>query len=396
MRPSTLTLLFFIVFFCCVVYSAQTRSKRIAVNDIVVNQSSVSTTTLLAINSPSPGDDYPSDTPLQGATTTLVTHVPTPEHVKALYMSSWVAGTPSLRNAMVKIAETTEVNAIVIDVKDNTGVITWESRMKDLDSFIQELHSKNIYVIARIACFQDPLYVKAHPEQAVLSYRSGGVWQDRKGVPWVDTGSKEMWKYIESLGKEAYAKGFDEINLDYIRFPTDGKLSDMKFPISGTTSKPLIVGQFYYYITNAFRREGIPVSGDVFGIITTNENDVPVLGQDFHVALATFDFVAPMVYPSHYSPGTFGFAKPAEHPGGVIREALSGAIVMADEVASSTSVSSTSLRAKIRPWYQDFNMGAVYTKELVRSQIDQGESLGVYSWMLWDPANTYTIGALKP
>jgi hypothetical protein len=268
--------------------------------------------------------------------------------------------------------------------------------MRDLDAFIQELHAKHIYVIARVACFQDPLYVKAHPELAVHSRATGDVWHDRKGVPWVDTGSKDMWKYIESVGKQAYSKGFDEINLDYIRFPTDGKLSDMRFPISGTTSKPVVVGQFYHYITEAFHREGIPVSGDVFGIITTSENDVTVLGQDFRVALQTFDFVAPMVYPSHYAAGTFGYSNPAEHPGGVIHEALSGAVKIADTLASSTSASSTLLRAKIRPWYQDFNMGAVYTKELVRAQIDAGSALGVQSWMLWDPANTYTVGALKP
>lgn len=325
----------------------------------------------------------------------IVTHVRTPNQVKAVYMSSWVAGTPSVRKRILELIDTTEINAVVIDVKDNTGVITWESRMKDMDAFLAELHEKGVYVIARIACFQDPRYVEKHKEEAVYSKSTGKIWRDRKGEPWVDTGSENMWRYIEELGKESYRRGFDEINLDYIRFPTDGKLSDMRFPISGTSSKALIVSRFYWYITDAFRREGIPVSGDVFGIITTSQADTDVLGQDFAVALETFDFVAPMVYPSHYESGTFGYAKPAEHPGEVIHYALAGAVSIADEVASSTLMSTTSVRAKIRPWYQDFDMGATYTKEMVRAQIEAGYNLDINSWMLWDPANTYTASALK-
>ena len=328
----------------------------------------------------------------------VVTHITTPAHVRAIYMSSWVAGTPSIRSRLVSLIDTTELNAIVIDVKDNTGVITWDSRMRDMDAFIDELHTKNIYIIARVASFQDPHYVKLHPEEAVHSKKTGTIWKDRKGVPWVDTGSKKMWVYLENISKDAYARGFDEINLDYIRFPTDGVLPDMVFPISGERglyNKVNVVEDFYTYITGQLHKDGIPVSGDVFGIITTSKGDISVLGQDFHVALRTFDYVAPMVYPSHYAVGTFGFQNPAKFPKEVIHEALMGAIIIADEVASSTGQATSSLRAKIRPWYQDFDMGAVYTKEMVRAQIDAGEALGVNSWMLWDPSNKYTLGALK-
>lgn len=325
-------------------------------------------------------------------------HVTTPEHVKAVYMSSWVAGTPSIREKMVKLIDTTEINAIVIDVKDNTGLISWNGRIRDTESFVEELHQKNIYVIARVAVFQDPLYVLAHPDQAVKSKQTGRIWKDHKGIPWVDTGSKDMWNYTLEVSKEAYAKGFDEINLDYIRFPTDGKLSDMVFPVSGEralTDKVGIVGDFYRFITSQLRKENIPVSGDIFGIVLSTSADVPVLGQDAHVALETFDYVAPMVYPSHYSSGAFGYTNPAQYPGEVIKRAMTDAFRIADEVASSTGQATSTVRAKFRPWYQDFDMGATYTKELVRAQIDAGEALGVSSWMLWDPGNSYTIGALK-
>lgn len=328
----------------------------------------------------------------------IVIHIKTPEHVKAIYMSSWVAGSPSIRKNLVRLVDTTELNAIVIDVKDNTGLLSWDGRISDLDDFLDELHSKNIYVIARVAAFQDPLYVKEHPEQAVRSKATGGIWRDNKGVPWVDPGSQDMWKYIENVSKDSYARGFDEINLDYIRFPTDGPLSDMTFPISGERGlkdKPGIVSDFYHYITEALHQDGIPVSGDLFGIIMVTKVDIPTLGQDMHTALETFDFVSPMVYPSHFYAGTAGFQNPAAHPGEIIYFAIKKGIEIADEVASSTGQATSTIRAKYRPFYQDFDMGADYTAEMVRAQITAGEKLGIESWMLWDPANKYTLGALK-
>jgi hypothetical protein len=333
------------------------------------------------------------------STIKVVTHVKTPTHVRSIYMSSWVAGTPSIRNRLVKLIDDTELNAVVIDVKDNTGIVSWDGRVRDMNEFIEELHAKNIYVIARIASFQDPLYVKKFPEEAVHSKQTGGIWHDHKGVPWVDTGSKKMWSYIEDLSKESYARGFDEVNLDYIRFPTDGALSDMTFPVSGKggliVNKPAIVGEFYHYITDALHKDGIPVSGDLFGIIMVTNVDIPVLGQDMHTALETFDYVAPMVYPSHFYAGTAGYQKPALHPGEIINYSMKLGLEIADEVASSTKMATSTIRAKYRPWYQDFDMGGVYTAEMVRAQIDAGEKLGIMSWMLWDPANKYTPEALK-
>jgi hypothetical protein len=217
-------------------------------------------------------------------------------------------------------------------------------------------------------------------------------------VAWVDTGSQDMWKYIDNISKDAYARGFDEINLDYIRFPTDGNLRDMIFPISGArarTDKAGIVGDFYRYITSSLHKEGIPVSGDLFGIVMVTKVDIPVLGQDMHTALETFDYVSPMVYPSHFYEGTNGYKNPAEHPGEIISFAMKSGIKIADEVASSTGQATSTIRAKFRPFYQDFDMGAVYTDSMVRAQIDAGYKLGINSWMLWDPSNRYTPSALK-
>lgn len=328
-----------------------------------------------------------------------VSHLSIPEVLKAVYISSWVAGTPSVRDRILALIDETELNAIVIDVKDNTGVITWEERMKeeDLVKLIEDLHTKNVYVIGRIAVFQDPKYALAHKDHAVQK-QDGSLWKSKKGEYWVDTGSKKKWEDTLALSEQAYALGFDEINLDYIRFSTEGVKDNLVFPQSGmraVNDRVGVVSEFYAYITGELRKRGIPVSGDVFGIITTSSTDIPVLGQDLHKALEYFDYVAPMVYPSHYAPGTFGFSNPAANPGPVIYEAMLGAVRIADEVASSTGQSTSTMRAKLRPWYQDFDMGATYTAEMVRAQIEAGERLGITSWMLWDPSNKYTRGALR-
>ncbi|MEN9552367.1 MAG: hypothetical protein RI935_744 [Candidatus Parcubacteria bacterium] len=328
-----------------------------------------------------------------------VTHIKAPDTVRALYMSSWVASTPSVRARLVALIDETELNAIVIDVKDNTGTVTWDGRMKkeDLKSFIKELHAKDIYVIGRVAVFQDDAYAKKHKEES-YQRQDGSLWKSKKGEYWVDAGSKNMWDYVLSLSKEAYGMGFDEINLDYIRFSTEGYNEKLVYPISGTrgqNNRVEVVGEFYRYITDALRKEGIPVSGDLFGIITTSKTDIPVLGQDIAQALLYFDYIAPMVYPSHYAKGTFGYQNPAAHPGPVIKEAMSGALRIADGVASSTGQATSTLYKKFRPWYQDFDMGATYTADMVRAQITAGENLGINSWMLWDPSNKYTREALK-
>lgn len=333
------------------------------------------------------------------STTPPVTHITTPQEVKAIYMSSWVAGTPSVRERLIKLIDDTELNAVVIDVKDNTGVLSWDGRIRDIEGLIEELHEKNIYVIARIAVFQDPAYVQLHPEEAVTNVSTGKIWRDRKGEPWVDTGSKAMWEYVVDIGKKSHALGFDELNFDYIRFPTDGDLKSMRYPISGErglTDKRAIVKEFYSYLDAQFSPLKIPISGDLFGIIATNANETKTLGQDLGDALISFDYVALMVYPSHFYAGTAGYQNPAAYPGEIITYSTKGAVAIAVATASSTGMASSTLIAKLRPWYQDFDMGATYTKEMVRAQMEAGYKLGVTSWMLWDPANKYTPQALLP
>jgi hypothetical protein len=189
----------------------------------------------------------------------VVTHIDTPEAVKALYMTSWVASTLSIAKKVIDLVDSTEANALVIDIKDYTGNISFvsgdprlleygaeENRIKNIKEFIGELHKKNIYVIGRIAVFQDPHLVKERPDLAVkTASNKNAIWKDRKGITWLDAGSEEVWEYAVLVGEVSYAMGFDEINYDYIRFPSDGNMKDIYYPVSDGKSKPEVLKGFF-------------------------------------------------------------------------------------------------------------------------------------------------------
>lgn len=353
----------------------------------------------------------------------VATHAPTPKAVKGIYMTSWVAGSKELRDNLVKIADTTEINSIVIDIKDYTGRISFpvddpylqefnsvEKRVLDIRDFLATLHKKGIYAIGRISAFQDPHLVKLKPEWAVRRGSDGGVWKDYKGISWLDAGAKDVWRYLAAIGKEAYRDGFDEINFDYIRFPSDGNMKDISYPFSDHKPKAEVLREFFAYIEKELRPTGATLSADLFGMTTTNTDDLNI-GQLLENTLPYFDYVSPMVYPSHYPPSFMGFAKPAEKPYEVVKFSMDAAVRRT--IATTTSVAlsgqqpiSTTTKpfmykkeafssSKIRPWLQDFNLGATYTAEMVRKQIQATYDAGLDSWMIWNAGNRYTVSALE-
>lgn len=330
----------------------------------------------------------------------IVTHIATPESVKAIYMTACIASGKNSRAKLLDLMDKTEINAVVIDIKDFRGNIFFEPAnpelkaaaggdcfVKDMQAFIAELHAHNIYTIARLSTFQDLYYVKHHPEFAVHT-KSGAVWKDRKGLTFVDAASQPFWDYIISIAKDAHAIGFDEINFDYIRFPSDGDMKNISFPKSGTREKSEVINSFFTYLGQKMTAAKITTSADLFGMTTSNTDDLGI-GQILEHALENFDYVAPMVYPSHYPKGFMGFKNPNSHPFEVIEYAMGKAVARA--VAASTTPE------KLRPWFQDFSLGGVtYTPELVRAQIKANEKVGLDSWMLWSASNRYTAGALLP
>lgn len=352
----------------------------------------------------------------------VATHVQTPEAVKAIYMTACVASLKSFRDKLVHIADTTEVNSIIIDVKDFSGTIAFKAedpllkdntgtgcRTNDLRDFIAELHKKGIYTIARITVFQDPYYTKIHPELAVHKKSDGSVWKDRKGLSFVDVSAKPYWEYIVALGKESYAMGFDELNFDYIRFPSDGDMKDIDFTWSKGMSKAEALEHFFVYLHDAFKDSGAKTSADLFGMTTTNTDDLNI-GQVLERAMPYFDYIAPMVYPSHYPPNFNGWKNPNNHSYDLIKFVMTRGAERAEatttvvehfggeRVGTSTPAIYTKDaydRNKLRPWLQDFDYGGDYGPAEVRAQIQATYDSGLNSWFLWDPKNIYTKEALK-
>lgn len=356
-----------------------------------------------------------------------------PEIIKAIYLTGWSAGNSAKIKYLIDLAKTTEINAVVIDIKDYSGYIAYDSKVPEVEKYnakeiriplinrlIKQLHDEGIYVIARITVFQDPRLSLARPDLTVKSKKTGGPWLDNKKLSWIDPAAKEGWNYNIAIAKEAASRGFDELNFDYIRFPSDGDLSDMNFTFwDKKTSKSLVMGNFF----KTLRQElaGIKISADLFGLATVNQDDLGI-GQVIERAYEYFDYVAPMVYPSHYASGFLGYKNPALYPYEVVKYSLDSAIKRllnygkpqtATSTASSTIVSSTAntsssisqltvgnplIKAKLRPWLQDFDLGADYTASMVKKEIQAvTDSLGdnFSGWMLWNPSNVYTKGALE-
>lgn len=354
----------------------------------------------------------------------LATHLPTPVPLKAIYMSQCVVGTPSFRADLVKLIDETELNAVVIDIKDYTGKISFRTDNPvlkdsvsgacgavDMESFIKVLHEKQIYVIGRITVFQDPYYTSQHPEAAVQK-KSGGVWKDNKGLAFVDVGAKQFWDYIVELGRISYAIGFDELNFDYVRYPSDGPMLEALYTHSEGKSKPQMLEEFFKYLTEALRPTGAALSADLFGMTTTNEDDLNI-GQVLERALPYFDGVYPMVYPSHYPNGFHNYANVNEHAYDIVKYAMDTAVMRAlattTKIASfaHTPVASTSPqryekpvhpKSKIRPWLQSFDYPVPYTPAMVQGQITATYDSGLDSWLFWDAGNKYTSlrSVLKP
>jgi hypothetical protein len=327
-------------------------------------------------------------------------HINTPDKVKAIYISSWTAGTKKYLDPLVKMIDETELNSIVIDIKDSTGKISFqiddpvvnkygasENRIRDIQGLLELLHSKNIYVIGRISVFQDPYLTSTKPEWAIKRLSDGKTWKDRKGLSFLDPTNKEVREYILHLAKYSYDIGFDEVNFDYIRYPSDGNMKDIDYNLREGRTRADNIEDFFKYLSIEMKKEkNIPISGDVFGLTTQSTNDMGI-GQVWERAIPYFDFLCPMVYPSHYPSGQNGYKNPSLYPYEIINTALQGAVNKNKAVNQDIS--------KIRPWLQDFDLGATYTKDMVRAQIKATYDNGLDSWLLWDPSNKYTKDALN-
>ena len=338
--------------------------------------------------------------------------VQTPEFVKGIYMTANTAGYKKRFNQLIDLVDRTEINALVIDIKDHNGRLAFTPAspelkpyaseniyLGDLKEFTAPLKERGIYLIARQFVFQDPQFAEAHPEWAVAN-TWGGLWRDYRGIPWLDAASKDVWRYNVQIAREVFEGGFDEIQFDYIRFPSDGNIKAAEFPVwDGTTPKSEVMAGFFAYLDKELRvKNNIPISVDLFGLTMWQHDYDLNIGQLLRDALPHFDFISPMVYPSHYPPGFNGYANPAEHPYEVVYENLVRGQAVYEQInqaAIDQGVDPPPL-ATIRPWIQDFDLGAVYTPERVRAQFTATEDGGGSGWLIWNARNVYTEGAFKP
>ncbi|MDO8676822.1 MAG: putative glycoside hydrolase [Candidatus Azambacteria bacterium] len=303
-------------------------------------------------------------------------------------------------NDLIRLADETEINAIVIDVKD--GEVYIDDYLKSL---VAELHKKNIYAIARIIVFQDSSQIKNHPEW-YFKKEDGSLWQDNRSWYWLNPSNRETWDYNVEIAKETIDAGFDEINFDYIRFPAFAKDDDVIISVNGATVlKNRVINDFVVYLTSELRKYDLEValSVDLFAYNMIDGSDLGV-GQVFLELYDYFDYVSPMIYPSHYITGNFGFENPAEHPYEVIFGTLEkGKAQLWEKSAAEVGTTTPAMvnpvfekrLKKLRPWLQDFNIGAVYNGDMIRKEKQAVYDAGLTSgWLLWNPRNVYTEGAL--
>lgn len=352
----------------------------------------------------------PTNTPTPTASPTPTptptpTPMPTPK-VKALYLTGWTAGSMSNVNHYIDLANKTEINSYVIDIKDDDGLVGYESQIPavrenkawqnkyDADKTIKAFKENNIYLIGRVVCFKDPVYSSKRPDLAVKN-SSGGIWRDNKNLTWLNPYNKDSWPYLIDIAKEGIQKGFNEIQFDYIRFPNDGSKKSMNF---GNTEikKYEIIDEFLAYAKKEM--PGVPISADVFGIILESPADFEDIGQNLEYVGLNIDYISPMVYPSHYAVGQkvngVTFMKPDLDPYGVVYQSL----VKAKERISKVD----GYKAKMRPYLQDFTatwLGAGYYQEYgdtqVAQQIKAVYDAGYEEWILWDAGNKYREAIFK-
>lgn len=342
------------------------------------------------------------------------TPIPTPSNaekfknikVKALYLTGWTMSSDERINHFVELAKNTEINAYVIDIKDDDGYVGYMSNLPevkqynawkpkyDVEKVIKAMHDNGIYVIGRVVCFKDPVYSSKRPDLAIKNLY-GNLWRDNNGLTWLNPYNKDFWQYLVDIAKEGIEKGFDEIQFDYVRFANDGSKAAMNF---GGTTKPKheAINEFLQFSKNQIPEN--KVSADIFGIVCESPGDTEQIGQNLEYIGLNIDYISPMVYPSHYAVGQIVngqmFAKPDLEPYSVAYNTLLKCKLRISQVQG--------YKAKVRPYLQDFTatwLGGgyyqTYGAEQVRQQIKAVYDAGFEEWILWSAGNSYSESALE-
>lgn len=318
--------------------------------------------------------------------------------VRAIYSTAHYAASDELWGSLLDIADTTEVNAMVLDLKDSTGSVFYDTQVPmaaeigakaplyDIEARLAELEDHGIYSIARIVVFEDPILAGARNDLAIHDVTTGGLWTTWNGLAWVNAYKPEVWQYNIDLAREAAELGFDEIQLDYIRFPSDGLLENADYgPENADKTRVEAITGFLTEMQAALKPTGSLLAVDIFGIALLEDDDAGI-GQNYASIAPLVDVVCPMIYPSHFYPGEMGFDIPNNHPYEVILQSLQRGENLVPEA-----------RDKLRPWLQDFSYGEgiEYGPTELAAQIQATEDFGTAGWMIWAPDNEYSVGAFE-
>jgi len=306
-------------------------------------------------------------------------------NVKGIYINSSTLSSSRKIEALLELIKTTVLNAVVIDIKNIEGKVmyTKESGVgyNRFQNIIKKFKQEGTYVIGRLTVFKD--YKLAGQEQYSLKYsltsNSQAIIESSK---WTDPTSKEVWDYNIKIAQKAINFGVDEIQFDYVRYPSLSAESKLVIKVPGGNSKSETIINFLKYARRKLKQDQILISADVFGLTTTIEGDLGI-GQNIVRMVKHIDYLSPMIYPSHYNQGIYGIQKPSAQPYQIITKSLADAKEKL-EVASY----------KLRPWLQDFSLKNIYAKKEIKAQIKAVQDKQLTGWLLWNPASNYTIEAL--
>lgn len=310
-----------------------------------------------------------------------------PRVIKAVHVTGEAAGDPTRWNELLELKDATELNGVMLDLKDEYGLIYYDTAVGvaeeanalyptyDLAQIVRDVAEHDLYLIGRIVTFQDPQAAHRIPDIAAWDTATGGPY-GKAGQWFLDPTDPKARGYALSLAVEACQLGVDEIQFDYVRYP-DGLPDTVVFD-GGSDSETRVatIESFLLEAREVLHPLGCAVAADIFGFITTARDDGGI-GQQWEVVADALDVVSPMLYPSHYSADWYGFARPVDHPGEMVQRAL------------QDGISRLERGTVIRPWLQDFG----YTADQVRAQTESAESFGL-GWMLWNAFSNVSVGAL--
>lgn len=317
---------------------------------------------------------------------------------KALYLSFYGIGSSKLREAALGLIDTTQLNAVVVDIKSDRGMIPYKTSLAlaeeigaeriitiaDARNLLEGLHREHLYVIARIVVFKDDLLSKARPDLAVKR-SSGAIFKDREDSGWTDAFSKEAWNYNIAIAVEAASLGFDEIQFDYVRFPDEPGLV---FSMPNTLENRLaaVTG----FLEEAHKRlvpYNVFLAADIFGYVMWSLDDTHI-GQRLQELSSVVDYISPMLYPSCFQFGIPGYRLPVAHPYEIVFNSL-------QEAHERTGIAPI----RVRPWLQAFRDYAfdrrLFGGSEIKAQIAAAEDFGTDGWMLWNPQNIYSPAGLE-